>query len=399
MDRGVPNDNEKERWPEAKPIRHPMQRIHRNTIHLGRIFSIEIGLDWSWFIVFFLITWMLSTHYLPSNYAGWSLGLYWIVGIATSLLFFGSVMAHELSHGFVARSLGTPVRSITLFVFGGAAELSEEPKRPRDELWMSLAGPGMSLILAALFGLAWLATQEVAQPVAASLFWLGWINLMLAGFNLIPGFPLDGGRVLRSIVWSATGDLQRATRVASFAGKAVGYLFMVGGFLLAFQGFLLNGVWIALIGWFLVSAAANSYRQILLRDGLAGHTAQEVMMVDCPPVSVDLTIDKVVEEYVLRSGRRCFPVADTSGVSGYITLETIKGIPRQDWATTTVNQIKLPFDQGTSVTPQMTLSAVLKLLSGEATRQLPVLEGSRYVGMINRENVFALVRARGELGI
>ena len=398
MNRDGLDDTGQERRLEGKLMSRSVVRTRPNTIHLGRIFGIDIGLEWSWFVVFFLITWMLSAHYLPSNYAGWPVGLYWLVGILTSLLFFGSVLAHELSHGFVARSIGTPVRTITLFIFGGAAEISEEPTRPRDEIWMSLAGPGMSLILAALFGLAWLAVRNVAQLAAASLFWLGWINLLLAGFNLIPGLPLDGGRVLRSIVWSTTGDLQRATRIASFVGKSVGYLFTVGGIVLALQGFLINGVWLGLIGWFLANAAANSYRETVLRAGLAGHTAQEVMMVDCPPVPLGLTIDTVVSEYILHSNRRCFPVLGPKEVSGYITLEAIKAIPRNEWATTTVGQIVLPLTEAPLVTPWMALPAVLELLRAEGTMQLPVLEGSTYVGMINRENVLALARVHGELG-
>ena len=386
-------------WPADNLMRQAARPKSRNTFRLGRIFGIEIGLDWTWFIVFTLITWTLSTHYFPMNYSGWSLGLYWLLGLSTSLLFFGSVLAHELSHSLVARSFGTSVRAITLFIFGGVAHIAEEPKRPRDEFWMSLAGPGMSLALAFLFGVIWLSTRAISEPLGALAFWLGWINLVIAGFNLIPGFPLDGGRVFRSIIWGITGDLRRATRVASFAGRVVGYLFILGGILLIFRGLWINGIWIAFIGWFLESAAASSYRQVALRDELAGYTVQEVMMVDCPRVAADLTLEEVVQDYVLRSGRRCFPVSDGERILGYVTLDAIKEVPREKWGTTTVNQVKLSFNQVKAADPSMGLFTVLELLSSEGKAQLPVLEGSKFLGMITRDNVVALARARGELGI
>lgn len=376
----------------ARPMR-------RGALRLGRIFGIEVGLDWSWFIVFFLITWSLAAHYFPMGYSGWSPGLYWLVGLLTSLLFFGSVLAHELSHSLVARSAGTPVRGITLFIFGGVARIAEEPKRPRDEFWMALAGPGMSLALALLFGLIWLATRGVNQPLAALGSWLGWINLLLAGFNLIPGFPLDGGRVLRSAVWAITRDLRRATRVASIAGRVVAYLFIFWGILLVFRGLWINGLWMAFIGWFLENAAGQSYRQVALRDQLAGHTAREVMMVDCPRVPPELTLEELVHDYVLRSGRRCFPVVDGDRISGFITLDAIKEVLWERWAATTVDQAKSSFTEVKAVSPDTELFAVLELLSAEGVAQLPVLEGGEFRGMISRDNVLAFIKTRAELGV
>jgi len=373
--------------------------VVRNALRLGRVFGIAIGLDWSWFIVFFLITWSLAAHYFPMNYPDWSRGLYWLVGLLTSLLFFGSVLAHELSHSLVARATGTPVKSITLFIFGGVAQIAREPQRPRDEFWMALAGPAMSLALAFLFGLIWLGARDVSQPVAALAFWLGWINLLLAGFNLIPGFPLDGGRVLRSILWGITGDLRRATRVATTTGRMIAYIFIFWGILMIFRGYWINGLWIAFIGWFLENAAANSYRQVALRDQLAGHTAEEVMMVDCPRVPPDLTLEELVHDHVLRTGRHCFPVVDGERISGFITLDAIKRVPRERWATTTVDQAKSSFVQVEAVSPETELFAVLELLAAEGVAQLPVLEGGEFLGMISRENVLAFIKARGELGI
>lgn len=306
----------------------------RNAIRLGKILGIEIGLDYSWFIIFFLVTWSLAGEYFPRLHPGWSGATYWVMAAVTALLFFASVVAHELAHSLVSQAHGVPVRSITLFIFGGAAHISQEPRSTRAEFLMALAGPATSLAIAALFGLLWLISQPVTPQIHALAGWLAWINVALGLFNLIPGFPLDGGRVFRAIVWGLTGNLRRATVLASRLGQLIAFGFIAWGIVQVFAGRWANGLWIAFIGWFLQNAATASYRQLALDELLAGHTAREVMMADCPHVPRRLTLDVLVDQVILPSGRRCFPVVEGGQMYGLITLQNIKKVAREPWVRT-----------------------------------------------------------------
>ncbi|MBI5043702.1 MAG: site-2 protease family protein, partial [Nitrospirae bacterium] len=249
--------------------------MFRNSIKLGTILGITIRLDYSWFIIFFLITWSLSAHRLPLLYPDWPQITYWTIGIITSILFFTSVLIHEMAHSLVARKHGIPVNNITLFIFGGAAQITQEPKQAKDEFMMAFAGPAASLVLSAIFWILYLLLRSLSEPIATIFSWLGSINLMLAIFNFIPGFPLDGGRVLRAIVWGATQDFARATQIAAAIGRGIAFLFIFIGIWMIFGGNWVNGLWIAFIGWFLENAATTSYRQVALKDMLQGHTVKE----------------------------------------------------------------------------------------------------------------------------
>jgi len=257
---------------------------------LGRLFGIQFRLHFSWFIIFIVVTTLLSWQYFPSAYTGWPWLLYWIIGIATSLLFFASVLAHELAHSLVGRAQGIPISSITLFIFGGVAQMTREATRSGAELKMAVAGPVCSLFIGGLFGLLWLLTENTIEPVAALALWLAAMNSILAVFNLIPGFPLDGGRVLRSLLWRVTGSYSRSTRIATRIGQAIGYLFIVAGLLIILlhpfgysraEG-LWNGLWICLVGWFLENAASISYRQIRGQEAVHNSTNSQVMPPDLP---------------------------------------------------------------------------------------------------------------------
>jgi Zn-dependent protease len=359
--------------------------LRGNTLRLGRLFGIDLKLDYSWFIIFALIAWSLAGYYFPTTHAGWPMGIYWAMGIATALFFFASVVAHELAHSFVSQAQGVPVRDITLFIFGGAAQISQEPARARDELLMALAGPATSLVAAALFGLLWLA----------------WINVALALFNLTPGFPLDGGRVFRAIVWAVTGDLRRATRIATGLGRVVAYGFILWGIWQIFRGNWADGLWIAFIGWFLENAATASYRQVAVRELLAGHTVREVMMTDCPRILPGLTLDVLVDQVVLSSGRRCFPVMGDDELDGLLTLHRIKQVACERWPTTRVEDVMIPKADLKTVRPDDDLADVFERMTTEDLNQFPVVdaEGGRLLGLVARSNVLAFVRARAELGL
>jgi len=368
-------------------------------IPLGSILGIKIRLHYSWFIVFGLITWALAASYFPSEYPHWSEATYWGIGLATSLLFFLSVLVHELAHSVIAQRAGIPIKSITLFIFGGVSQMTREPEQPGVEFRMALAGPLTSLVIGGVFWGIWAGTKESIEPLAGLTFWLGWINLVLAGFNLIPGFPLDGGRVLRSILWWRGGNLRKATRTASNIGRGVGYLFIFGGVWWLFTGYWVNGLWLAFIGWFLENAASNSYRQVAAQDILRGHRVSEAMTRDCPAVPPALSIQQLVHDHILNSGRRCFVVVQDSRPAGLATMHDIRKVPRDKWPSRTVGEAMTPLDRIKWVRPTDDLYEVFTILTTEDINQLPVMDNGNLVGMIGRDNILSFMQVRGELGV
>ena len=370
-----------------------------NSFQIGRIFGISIRIDYTWFVVFALVAGSLGVRYFPSAYSGWSSVTYWLMGVITALIFFCSVLAHELSHSLVSKARGVPVQSITLFIFGGIARISDEPKSPGSEFWMALAGPATSAGIGIVFGTLYLAIGRGKTPLAALAAWLFYINLLVAGFNLIPGFPLDGGRVLRSIIWRITGNLRKATRIASNVGRGVAYLFILWGIWTALSGNLLGGIWMAFIGWFLVNAASSSYRQLTMREMLQGVKVSQVMMSDCPRLPKGLTIRELVDGYILRTTSRCFPVVDSGSVLGIITLNSVKEIPRDQWETMKVEEAMTPFDKLRTVRTDDDLYTVMRQMTEDGVNQLPVVEDGQLMGIVARDNLVGFINARSELGV
>jgi Zn-dependent protease/CBS domain-containing protein len=368
-----------------------------SSLRLGRVLGIELRLDYSWFIIFVLIAWSLASHYFPMTHPDWSAGTYWTLGILTSVLFFGGVVVHELAHSVVSQRYGIPVRDITLFIFGGAASLSEEPKRARDELLIALVGPAASLTLASVFGILWWLDPGLSAPLHALAGWLGGINLALGLFNLIPGSPLDGGRVFRAVVWGVTGNPRRATRIASRLGRLVAFAFIFWGIWQIFAGNWADGLWIAFIGWFLHGATASSDQQLALHDLLAGHTAREVMLTNWPQVPPRLTLDGLINQVVLPSGRRCFPVVDDGQLAGLITVQEIRNVPVNARATTRVEDVMIPRASLKTVEPGDDLFAALQRMAAEDVNQLPVLDDGRFVGMVARNRVVSVLHPRADL--
>jgi Zn-dependent protease/CBS domain-containing protein len=370
----------------------------RGGISIGRVFGVHIRLHYTWFFIFALVTWTLATQYFPTAYPTWSLATSIAAGLITSLLFFGSVLLHELMHSRVAISEGLPVHSITLFILGGVSQITEEPRQPKDEFLMAIAGPLTSLVLGGIFWGIWYWLRDINHFIAAIAYWLGIINILLGVFNLIPGFPLDGGRVLRSLLWWRNKKLQSATRVASTVGRVIGYLFIFGGIWLLFKGNWFNGIWLALIGWFLESSAVGSYRQMVMEDMLKGHTVSEIMSRECSVVNPDITVEELVNENVLKSGRRCFPVISDNRVLGLMTLHNIKAVPRDRWRSTMVKEAMTNLENMKSVSPNDDLSSVLRLMVEGDINQVPVLQEANIVGMISRDNLLSFINVRGELG-
>ena len=361
-------------------------------IPIGRLFGISIRLHYSWFVIFALMIWLLSANYFPAVYPHWSTAISISAGIVTSLLFFLSLLAHELMHSLVAQHYGIKVRAITLFIFGGVSQITEEPHDARTEFRIAVAGPLTSIILGVIFWGLWYLLPPSLDVIAAVSFWLGWINILLALFNLVPGFPLDGGRVLRSVIWWRTGDLRKATRLASNIGRGIGFLIIFGGVWLVFTGDWFSGIWLGLIGWFLASAAASSYHQMVLQQALEGHVVSELVSADCVSVAPDLSIERLVNEYILPTGRRCFAVVREGITLGLVTLQEVKGVLRDMRSRVAVAQIMKPMDMLKQVTPNEDLSTVLNILTQENVNQVPVMVDGRMVGMVTRENLLGFIK-------
>jgi Zn-dependent protease/CBS domain-containing protein len=375
--------------------------MFRGGIPIGKAFGISLRLHYSWFFIFALVTWSLAAVYFPTTHPTWSLSLKIGAGLVASVLLFGSVLFHELMHSLVSLRQGTQIQSITLFFLGGVSEMSGEPKTAGDEFRMAAAGPFSSLILGGIFlGISFVLRgmlSEAAQFGAAICYYLGLINILLGVFNLIPGFPLDGGRILRSLIWWRSRNMQSATKIASNIGRAIGFIFIFGGVWLAFAGNFFNGIWLVLIGWFLETAASGSYRQVVLQDMLRGHKASEVMSRDCMVVPPDITVERLVNEHILSSGRRCFPVVSGGHTEGLVTLSNVRSVPRDARKTTQVREAMTPLSKVKSVTPNEDLSTILQILSENDINQVPVVWENKVVGIVARDNLINFINTRNEL--
>jgi len=368
------------------------------SIKLGRIRGIPIGLHASWFLIFVLVTWSLASGYFPQEYPQLPLPAYWTLGAVTSILFFASVLAHELGHSFIALRNNVPVNGITLFIFGGIAQIGKEPPNARAEFRIAIAGPLTSLALAGVFALTFLLDRAIPFLAAPSV-WLMRINLILAVFNMIPGFPLDGGRVLRAAIWGATGNYQRATQIASSVGQLTAFAFMGIGVLTVLRGDFFNGLWFVLIGWFLQNAAASSYSQSNIQHALRGVHVAQVMSRECTRIAGDVPLADIVEDRVLSSGQRCFFVAGSYGLQGMISLRDLTEVSRDQWNTVTAGQVMIPLDKLISVTPETELIDALRTMVDANINQLPVIENGHLIGVLSREQILGYVRTRAELGI
>jgi Zn-dependent protease/predicted transcriptional regulator len=368
-----------------------------SSLPLFRVAGIQIGIHSSWILAFLLISWSLAVGYFPQAVPGLGAGTYWAIGVVAALLLFASVVVHELAHSLVARQRGLKVDSITLFIFGGVSNLTREPATPGDEFAISVVGPLSSLILAGLF---WLLMQVLPalSPAGAVVGYLAFTNLLLGAFNLIPGFPLDGGRIFRSIVWGATGSLRRGTQVASYTGQAFGWLLIIWGLTRVFTGDLIGGIWTAFIGWFLNNAAESTRQEQTLRESVGGVTAADLM--DTPPVVVapDLNVQDFVMEQVMRRGQRALPVVDASGrLVGIVSMTDARKLAHDAWPTTPVVQIMTPAPLIT-VAPADDVGAAIGLMGQKGLHQLPVVDDGRVVGLLNRDHVLRFIQMRHELG-
>ena len=371
----------------------------RTSWRIGSLFGIDIRIDSSWIIIFTFVTWTLASFYFPNRFAGWPRWQYWIIGVVTSLLFFASVLGHELTHSLVAIKQGESVRSITLFILGGVAELKGEPESPFKEFSMALVGPLSSIVIALFFLVISLLVRDISQPLWALTRYLALINFIIAIFNLIPGFPMDGGRVLRAIVWRITGDLRKATRVASLTGQSIAFLFIVFGIFLIFGKAFFNGLWMVFIGWFIHSAAARGYKQVVMKDMLKDIRARDLMNREFETVSRELSLQELIEDHILKRRQRAFLVFEKGQLDGIICLDDVKAVPKEKWATTQVGEIMTPKEKLETVLPEDDGSSVLAKLTGRNVNQVPVVKGAEVEGILCRSDVLQFLQLRAELGI
>ena len=364
---------------------------------VGRIAGVEVRIDSSWVVIALLITYSmylrLSVLYRELA-GGGAAGL----AVLSAVLFFGSVLVHELAHALVAQARGIRVQDITLFLFGGATRAKVDARGPGDEFLIALVGPLTSGLVAGLFGLvAGLGHNLLSAPLAGTLGYLAWTNLLLAGFNLVPGFPLDGGRLLRAALWKTTGSLARATRIASLSGQGVGWLLVAAGVASLVAGDLAGGIWFAFIGWFLVQAARSSYHELQLRQLLAGVEAEDVMAADLVPIPPQLSLQDAVDDYFMRYDHSAFPVQDQGQTIGLLTLRALRRTPRTQWPTRRVREAMVPLDDQVVVAPEARMDDVVAKLQDGQTHRVLVAHHDQVVGIITPTDLTRWLRRRHTL--
>jgi Zn-dependent protease len=374
-----------------------------SSLRIGRILGIPIYIHASWVIIFVLITMSLGAQF-TAQHPQWTSTQHWSVGVLTSLLFFASILFHELSHAVVARFYKIRVDSITLFAFGGVARITSEASQAIQEFNIAIAGPIASLFLGGMFyGLTKFFPYDTMTGALA--LWLAWMNGLLAVFNLLPGFPLDGGRVFRAVVWGATKDFTRATKAAGASGKLVAYGMIVFGAWYALSTRQWGALWYAFIGWYLLSAAQESVAQIAIRETLSGLQAADVMSQEVPVVPRDISLEDYSQE-VLRTGRRCHLVVTNDRMVGMMNVPLLNSVPREEWAHNSVQAVMIPRDKILWAKPDEPLLGLLERLLAADINQMPVVSGvengenagAHIIGMITRDSILRVMRTRAEVG-
>jgi len=384
-------------------------RVDKPGLPLGRFFGVNVVIDWSWIIIFLLVTWSLAAGLFPSWHPEWGPALSWGLAAAASLLFFASILAHELAHSLVAKARGLPVRSITLFIFGGVSNLQREPASAGVEFVIALVGPVTSIALGILFTALGVASggrmfmgpvnpiRSVSQagPLPTLLAWLGPINLLIGIFNLIPGFPLDGGRLLRAVIWSVTGNLRTATRWATRVGRLVALLFILAGLAMAFgarvplfgTGFI-SGLWLAFIGWFLNDAAIAGERAAEVYESLRNVPVSQLMRpgvtTAIPP---DLAVSSLVYDWIMPGDEKSFPVMDNGRFEGVVSVDDVRKLPQDVWDYKKVSEIMTPATRLLAVSPGEEAIQALDKLEDTNVRQVPVMDDGHLVGMLRRRDI------------
>jgi Zn-dependent protease/predicted transcriptional regulator len=367
------------------------------SFQVARIGGIGIEIHPSWLLILALVSYTLAEGWFPSQYSGWGTAVYWIVGVAAAVLLFITVLVHELAHAAVAIRRGLAVPRITLFIFGGVSHMTRQPRSAGEEFQIAAAGPATSFLIAVAAAIAAWVLSDTSDKVVGILWYLASVNLLLGLFNIVPGFPLDGGRVFRSIAWKRTGSFRRATRLAGGVGEIVGYLLMLLGLVMLLAGLVFDGIWFLFIGWFLLGAARGETQNMQLEAILGRTTARDVMHPDLPTVRPGESIQELVDEQMIGRGERAVVVANDGAVVGMVGVHDVHKVPRESWAHTPVQAVMTPRDQVVTVPADKKALDVLMLLAEQRLEQVPVLEDGRMVGFITRRELVDRIQLAEEL--
>jgi len=366
------------------------------SVQIVRVLGIPVFVHFSWFIVFGLIAWTLATGYFPQRYPNLPVTSYWAKGLLASLLFFVSILLHELGHSVVALKSGLAIRSITLFIFGGVARLEKDPPDGRTELRMAAAGPAVSVVLAGLFLAAGSLAPPGGTPWAVARY-LAVINLVVAAFNLVPAFPLDGGRLLRGLLWKSMGKA-RATRVAARAGTLFAYFLIASGVVSMLRGSGISGMWYVLIGWFLKDASAGAYQSARVDEALRGVTAADAMVKDPATLPAEISLAEAVHEHFLRTGYGAYPVVRGDAPVGLLCRRDVLKVPPEDRERTSVQAAMTPLAELAVVAPAAPLLRAMSRMAESGVGRVLVMDGGRLAGLLTMGSVLRHVRVRDELG-
>jgi len=368
-------------------------------VKLFRVLGIQISLNYTWFIVFGLIAWSLASGYFPSRYPDLSPPTHWTMGFLGAFFLFLSVLVHELTHSYIAKREGIEVKEITLFIFGGVSQLAKEPDDSKKELKVAIGGPLSSLVLAFIFWILSRVTSPVPHLILYTglLGYLAFINLSLAIFNLIPGFPLDGGRVLRALYWRKTGSLKRATRIASETGKWIGVGIILFGLFLILMGNLVGGFWFVIIGIFLRSTAEGGFQQVVMKEALEGVKVRELMSQGAVSVPASLRVNQLVEDFYLTHRYITYPVTEGESIIGIVTLKQVKEVPRDKWMEKTVREVMMPLREEIMLDPDGEAVEALQKMIRTGEGRLPVVRDGKALGMITRRDILNLLEIKTDL--
>jgi Zn-dependent protease/predicted transcriptional regulator len=371
------------------------------SVSLGKIMGIPIRIHYTLWLVFILISWSLAYGYMPSEYPGLSTITYWAIGIASAIVLFVSILVHELSHSYVAKKNGLPIARITLFFFGGVSEMTEEPQNPRLEVRMAAAGPLVSFLISGVLAASWYVGTLVRAPVPiiATLGYAALINAILGTFNLIPAFPLDGGRVFRGSLWGHSKNLIAATRTATRVSEALSLLMMLGGFGLIIIGQFVNGLWVIVLGWFIRSGAETSLRQTVVSEVMAGVKVADIMTGNVLTVLPEFTVQQLISDYFLVHHYDAYPVVKNGQVLGLVTLQGIRSVPKEQRDTTTVQQAMISCQPGVIVDPSASAMEAMRKMGSSNVSRILVVDQGRLVGVVTREDVVRAIQTRQELGL
>jgi Zn-dependent protease/CBS domain-containing protein len=370
------------------------------SFRIGRIAGIDIRIHASWFIILGLLTWSISEVFHDIN-EDWATEVVWLLAAIATILFFTSVLLHELSHSLVAKRLGLPVEHITLFIFGGVSALGGEPTSARQEFLVAIAGPMTSFLIAVVSGLVMLGAWQLSDdqaPVTVVAFYLGLVNVMVGIFNLLPGFPLDGGRVLRATLWARSGNMLKATRWASNAGTFISFGLIALGVLSVLVGNIIGGVWFVVIGWFLRNASESSYQQLLFRRTLEGTKVSQILNQAFQAAPPDISLSEMVRSYMIAQSQRCVPIVVADELLGLVSMGDLRRVAEEEWGTTSVFKAMTPLEKLHTVAPQDDLTTALEMMATHDVHQLPVLDGRTFLGFVTRADVLRLIQIRTELG-